>query len=491
MHAGLLILGANTAGLSAALEARRRDSRLEITVLEASHAASWSNCDLPYNLGDPQRQAEDLLLRDPAFFAERGIRILFQHRVARLDASARTVEGLRERSHPFSLNYDRLVIASGARPRRLDSLPEGVPALRSIEELRQLKQALARSTRIALIGAGSVALEVVDALAGSGRKILLLEQGARPLSDWPSFVGDAFANALATAGCDYRPRTALREARRTAEGWLLHTSDGDTQRSGALVHCAGILPATDFLPSGVLRQDERGALVVNDEQATSLPGIWAAGDCCCRVLPRGEGLLWNPQALDARRAGRVAGANAAADAGLKTPLPQATMILKALGLEAARCGRFDSPLEMKDGLWSERPPESKVAREGSGLLGAQLPAVSAPSPAGASGRLAWQGNYPLSGHVGDTRRLRLRLEARQDGQLRGGALLCQGEGALRINALVALLGAGLGLQELEALDLAYTPRLGPAVDPLIQAARRLLRELQAGQGNSAGKDTQE
>ena len=81
-----VIIGGDAAGMSAASRARRNDPELEVTVLEQGTDVSYSACNIPYNIADPARELDDLVVRSAAAFRDKqGIDLRTGHRVERID----------------------------------------------------------------------------------------------------------------------------------------------------------------------------------------------------------------------------------------------------------------------------------------------------------------------------------------------------------------------------------------------------------------------
>jgi len=478
----LVIIGGNTAGLAAALAARRRDPGLRLLVLEASRDISWGACGLPYNLADNSRDADDLRARPAEFFHQRGVTVAPDHRVVSVDTVRGRLEVERLRpggGERLELAWDRLVVATGARVRALE-LP-GLPAarllpLKTLDDLRRWKSTLAGLSRVAVVGAGPLGLELCEALRVLGLSVLLLERDELPLPGWPRALREVVAAELAAHGVAFHGHARLQAARDQPSGLRLEWEVEGAARAAevdALAPCLGLEPLTDFLPTAWPR-DRRGALAV--DAGLRLPGlpVWAAGDCVTRpwAIPARPGEAerpWNPQAREALNGGRVAGWNAASgDADRFLPPAVGTQVLRCFSLDLARCGRLAAE-EASDPLPAREAPPVR------GLLGASLPAPPAHSPA-----------HPVpvrrSHAVGSTRaaglpeagRLEVWLETDEGFRLRGGALLSEGPGAaLRVNVLATLLSRSGTAADLAALDLAYSPPFGPLADPLLRAAEKL------------------
>ena len=138
-----VIIGGDAAGMSAASRARRNDPKLEITVLEQGADVSYSACNIPYNIADPARELDDLVVRSAAAFRDKqGIDLRTGHRVERIDRDARTVHGRRSDGTAFVEDWDRLLIATGAtsiRPAIEGMDLPGVFTVKNLEDGRRIK----------------------------------------------------------------------------------------------------------------------------------------------------------------------------------------------------------------------------------------------------------------------------------------------------------------------------------------------------------------
>ena len=165
-----VVIGGDAAGMSAASRAKRNQPDLAVTVLEKTADVSYSACGMPYNIADPDRPIEDLVVRQADVFRKKqGIDLLTGHCVHAIDRENRTVSGIADKDHPFCLAYDHLLIATGATPVLPDipgvDLP-GVMVLKSLEDGRNIKARLNAYPvkRVAIVGMGYIALEMVEAL---------------------------------------------------------------------------------------------------------------------------------------------------------------------------------------------------------------------------------------------------------------------------------------------------------------------------------------
>lgn len=226
-----------------------------------------------------------LALRPHGWHAEHGVELALGERAAGLDPGRRElILAGGER-----LGYDELLIATGARPRRLGALCEapagaagtplrpGVHELRTVDDALALRDALASGARLAVIGAGFVGLEVAATARRLGAAVTLIEADPLPLVRvLGERVGGLLARMHREEGVDLRlgaPVTAVRGAGRVEE---LVLPGGARVACDAALGAVGVAPDTSWLRSAGLPAD--GVPVGEAGAASPLPHVWAAGD---------------------------------------------------------------------------------------------------------------------------------------------------------------------------------------------------------------------
>ena len=180
MGGRLIVIGGVAAGMSAAAKALRTDRSLEVVVYERGPHISYGACGMPYHIaGDiPDHQA--LIVRTPEQMIKQGVDVRILHEVLTINSVTKTVSVLdRKQDRVFEQHYDRLVIATGARPIR-PSLPgpepDGVFGLRSLEsglavkrfvQERQPKQAV-------VVGGGYIGVEMAETFRRLGLAVTMI-----------------------------------------------------------------------------------------------------------------------------------------------------------------------------------------------------------------------------------------------------------------------------------------------------------------------------
>jgi NADPH-dependent 2,4-dienoyl-CoA reductase/sulfur reductase-like enzyme len=223
-------------------------------------------------------------------------------------------------SDGHELGYERLIVATGSRPKPLPGAdPDArVRTLRSLDDARQLVDAVKDSRSVVVVGSGFIGCEAAASLAGRGLRTTVITPEPAPqaarLGDW---AGSQIATWLEAAGVQLRAETMVDGVEPPA---TVRLDDGSTVEADLVLAAVGVTQEQTFLiESGLLVQD--GHLAVDEQLRTSDPHVWAAGDVAqARHAVLGRALSvehWG----DAMTMGQLAGRNAAADGpgGTGTP----------------------------------------------------------------------------------------------------------------------------------------------------------------------------
>jgi 3-phenylpropionate/trans-cinnamate dioxygenase ferredoxin reductase subunit len=213
-------------------------------------------------------------LRAPGFWVERGIELVLGRRVSEVDVERRVAGGL---------GYDALVLATGARARRLPfPVPEGVLTLRTLADAHVLAGELRAGVRLAVIGAGFVGAEVASTARKLGVEVTLVDMARVPLERVLGIeVGEVLAERFRAGGVDVRLGAGLGRFLTGSDGRVrgLELTDGSVVACDLALVAVGAEPACDLLgsPGGGIETDACGR--------TAIPGVYACGDVASAWRP--------------------------------------------------------------------------------------------------------------------------------------------------------------------------------------------------------------
>lgn len=282
MSEKIVIIGAGQAGAQAAASLRQEGFAGSITLIGEEPAPPYQRPPLSKAYLDGSLEKERLYLRPPEFYAKTGIELRLGVRASAIDRGARRVA-----LPGGDLTYDKLLIATGAPPRRLVAPGgdlQGVSYLRSLADSDALRPMLSSGRPLVVIGAGYIGLEVAAVARKAGVKVTILEMMDRALARVAGRELSAFFETLhRAAGVDIRFGARLESfAGKTCVESALVAGGGEIDCANVLV-CIGAAPATGLAEAAGLKTE--GGIWVDETAQTEDPSIWAAGDCTNHPSP--------------------------------------------------------------------------------------------------------------------------------------------------------------------------------------------------------------
>ena len=271
----VLIVGNGIAGLTAADSLRGAGFDGDLTIVGDEPHAAYSRPalskallhdgdELSHELPPPTHRATELLgLRATSLDVER-------RRVALDDGT--------------DLPYDRLVIATGSRARRLSDLPEEL-TLRGLDDALYLRSRLAEKPSVIIVGGGPLGMEIASGCLAAGSKVTVVSQGVPLRLQLGSHLGEVFAAAARERGLTV-VETELARLERSLEGYAARVvlDDGTVLEADLVVTAVGDVPNTEWLAGSGLVAN--GRLTV-DNRGLVRPDIAAAGDLAAFPTPHG------------------------------------------------------------------------------------------------------------------------------------------------------------------------------------------------------------
>ena len=336
----LIVIGAVAAGTSAAAKARRNSEDAQIVIYEKDSYISYSGCGMPYYLGGEVARAEELSPRDPAFFRSKyNVEIKTGHEVLSIDPVGKsvTVKNLAT-GDIFSDSYDTLILATGARavtppiPGRESS---NVFTLRNINDMLRIETFLneRKPGSAAIIGTGFIGLEMCESLMRRGMQVTLLEKLPQVT---PGLDGDmAIRVEEHPKKSGVAVKTGVSIAQITENSVIL--ADGTEIPAGLVLLSTGVRPNVELATAAGVSLGKTGAIAVDTHMRTSLPDIYACGDCAEEFHVVTGQPVYRPLGSTANKTGRIAG-DCATGGSLAYRGTLGTGIFRVLGLSVAQTG---------------------------------------------------------------------------------------------------------------------------------------------------------
>jgi 3-phenylpropionate/trans-cinnamate dioxygenase ferredoxin reductase subunit len=282
--AGVVIVGAGQAGYNCAESLRQLGYDGDITLIGDERSLPYQRPPLSksYLLGETD--AERLLYRPAAFYQQSRIAVRLGTRASAIErAEKRLVLATGER-----LGYDALVLATGARVRRL-ALPgadlDGLCYLRTIDDIDDIARRLAASQRVVVIGAGFIGLEFAAVAAKRGRQVTVLEAAERVMARiLPPVLSDFFAQLHRAHGVEVVTAASVAQIEgETGRVNGVRLQDGRRFPADLVIAGIGVLPNVELAEASGLAC--ANGILVDADCRTGDPAIYAIGDCAAYAHP--------------------------------------------------------------------------------------------------------------------------------------------------------------------------------------------------------------
>jgi NADPH-dependent 2,4-dienoyl-CoA reductase/sulfur reductase-like enzyme/rhodanese-related sulfurtransferase len=320
----ILIVGGVALGSKAACRFKRLEPRSQVTVIDQDRFISYGGCGIPFYVSGDVSDVADLrktsfhMLRDENFFLNcKDIQVLTQTRAERIDRKNKRLSIRRSDGSKEIMEYDKLVLGTGSRPRRLTLPGADLPMVHTVANLNDAQAIKAQVTagkveRAVIIGGGFIGLEMAEALSDMWE----VETAVVEVADqvMPGFVGSLFARMAQLQMENHGIRFYLGEQVQAIEGPdAVRAVVTDKRRLPAdlVIMAVGVSPNVDLARDAGLRIGSTGAIAVDEHLQTSDPSIFSGGDCAeIRNLVTGRPGYF-PLGSMANRQGRVIGTNLA------------------------------------------------------------------------------------------------------------------------------------------------------------------------------------
>ncbi len=435
------IIGADAAGLSAAVQIRREKPAASLKVINKGEIISYAACGTPYVISGDVESTEKLIHFTPETFKKkRGVSVEIQKEAVNISPKEKFVEVKDLKSGEiYKERYNRLLIATGAVPNRLpfiDYEEEGVFSLNDLEDLKDILRFIEKNNpkRAAVIGAGNIGLELAEGLNLRGIEVHFFEMFPEPAMTWPPLIRNSIKEKIDEKGIKFFGNTSVKEVNKTKYGFIVSTKEKSVEFD-VVFSVVGTKPATGFCGNKIKTFDN-GALIIDRKGKTSEEDIYSAGDCASvyhKVLDRD---VYFPLGSTANRMGRVAGLNMTGK-DILFPGIVGTQIFKFFELSLAKTGLSLEEAE-REGLQAD----VSVAER-----------------------------WDRSGYYPDAKKSKVKIVYdKSSGRIWGASAVSEGNAAQIIDPVAVAVFAGLNVRDLGWFDSAYAPPFAPIWNAWVSAS---------------------
>ncbi len=447
IHYDYLIIGADAAGLSAAVQITSAISGASAGILEKGEIISYGACGLPYAIQGIIPDFNKLIHFTPESFSAKNKATVHTATEATGADFTRKIISATDLKTGQNINYtyNKLLIATGAEPVRLPfpEVKDGpVYYLKTVPDGKAIRNRILekKPQKAVIIGGGYIGLEMADVLTELGISVKVIDLAPEPVIRLPSEARQAVLKKMAEKNIEFCGSVAVRSATVTSESAVIHTNEGDFPADLVIVS-VGIKPATSFLESSGLAM-EKGAILTDTLGRTNIDDVYTAGDCALVYHQLLGKNVYMPLGSTANKQGRIAGQNMA---GISIHFPGiiGTQVFKFFNIAIAKTGLDVSEAES---------------------IGLKAVTVSASRPGKA-------GYYPGSAKTD----IYLTVNT-ENGEILGGMYIGPVDSASMIDTIGVMAQARMKASEMGYFDAAYAPPVAPVWNALISAAGKYGRD---------------
>jgi len=444
----LVVIGGDAAGMTAASRIRREQPDREIIVFERGNHTSYAACGMPYYIGGQVETKESLIVRKPDVFKKKQhIDARIRHEVIEIDCPNKRVRVNNiDKQEEFWESWDDLLIATGASPIvpkmenidaggifTLSTLQSGIDVFNFIKEEKPAKAVI--------VGGGYIGVEMAEALLARSIEVSLIDMAPQLMTTLDKDMADLILEYMKEQEVKVFLEEKLVKFKKDAKGNVnAVVTDKQTINADIIILGVGVKPNAELAAKAGIRTGANGAIHINKRCETSVPNIWAAGDCAESFHLLSQKQVHIALGTVASKHGLVAGINISGGS-IEFHGVLGTAITKFKEMEISRTGL------------SEKEAKSLG-------IDYRTETITSLSPAG---------YYP------GAEKINVKLVVnKQTKQIIGGQIVGFKGAAKRIDTLVTAIAAGFTAQQLMDLDLSYAPPFSNVWDPVQIAARKLL-----------------
>ncbi len=424
----IVVIGGGAAGMSAASKAKRIDQSSDITVFEKTGYVSYAECGIPYYLSNYFDDYNKLLHYPLSEFTEkRKINIFLNANIEHINNDEKYVLYKDKKYY-----YDKLVLATGAKPKIPDNFANNVYTIRNIEDAINVNKNLKKSKDVTIIGAGVLGTELFSLLSKK-YNVKLISKHERLLPHMDDDIGNVLNNLIKKYNNNIEYNSLPLNIDKNNDKYTVETTEGK-HNADLVIFSAGISPENQ-MANALGIETKNNLIKVNDYMQTSIENIYAAGDNVTSRNIITNDYDYFPLAQIANKMGRTIGINLYGNTR-KFPGSLGTTIINVFGYQVGYTGLNE-----------------KKAKE----LNYDYDTVFVKAKS--------KSNYLNGNDV----YLKIIINKKNDNIL-GAQIIDQDNGAWRLNSIATAIKGKLSLYDLFYDDLGYEPEYGPVWDPIIIGA---------------------
>jgi len=446
----IVIIGGVAAGAKAAAKARRLKPEADINIYTEDTHVSYSACGLPFFIEGNFNDVDMLFVRDIEEFEKENIHIHLLNRVTRILPDKKQILVLDlEKSEEFFVDYDKLVIATGARP----AIPpikninlRNVFSLRTLEDGINIKEKVLKSKKAVIVGGGYIGIELLEAFVKQGLHVTMIEFAPHIMPIFDDDISEIIKSHILerdSENVEIINSDSVVELLGYEEVSGVKTKNGLKFDADLVIIATGVKPNVEIAVAAGIQLGETGAIKVNNKMQTNIEDIYAAGDCVEKVQLVSKTPTWIPLGSTANKEGRCAAINLCGGEDCFEGI---------LGSAVTRYFAFTMSIT---GLTEKQA--AKLGFDPVSVMVTKLDKV---------------------GYMPKAKNITIKLISdRKTRKLLGAQAIGAGDADKRVNTVATGLICPMTVDDFFSNDITYAPPYSPSIDPLLTAAQMMIEKL--------------
>ena len=424
----------------------------DITIYTLEDVVSYSACGLPYYIGGQIKSSENLIVRKPDDYKKAGLNLFLKHKLLSINPSNKTIKVLDlENNREFQDHYDKLVLATGAKPfvPDIENINlKNIYTLRTIQDGIKIREQMLKSKNAIIIGGGYIGIELLESFNRNGLEVKLIEFAEHIMPLFDGEMAEKIEKHITEASCGkvelLTSNSIVKFEGENGKVKKAITATGREIETDMVVICVGVRPTVDYLEDSGIETGIKGAIRINKNMQTNIPDIYAIGDCAENINLITNSPCWIPLGSTANKEGRCCAVNLSG---------QKEEFAGVLGSAVTRYNGFTMSLT---GL-TER--DAKIQ--------------------GYEVETATVTKKDKAGYMPEVKNITIKVIVdKKSRKILGAQAIGCGDADKRINTVTSAIVSGKSIDDFVNLDMTYAPPYSPSIDPLLTALANVQQKLE-------------
>lgn len=447
----VIIIGAVAAGSKCASKLKRLKPDWDIVIYTLDENVSYSACGMPYYIAGDISNAQKLVIRTVRDYENRGIKVFVNHKVEKIlpGEKAICIKNIKT-NEQYKDFYDKLVIATGARPLRYKIKNDNLANIfefRTLQDGIKIKDTVLKSRKAVILGGGYIGIETLEAFLKQGLYVTLIQSASHIMSVFDEDMSEIVHKYIMQKDLEHVKiiiNDTIDNFTGTDSVKKVFTKNGLEVDTDLVLIATGVIPNVELAKDAGIELGITGAIKVTSRMETNIPDIYACGDCVEKYHIVGEAPCWIPLGSTSGKEGRCCAINVSGDFDeFEGVLGSA--VTRYFDLTMAITG-----LTEKNSLKYGFEPVSVIVNKND-----------------------------KADYMPDVKKVVIKLTAdKRTKRILGAQAIGTGDADKRINTLTSALLSKMTINEFLGDDITYAPPYSTSIDLMFTAAQKLSKKLQ-------------